>query len=311
MTEVATDASASNQVSGENSQTDITGKRVFVPEKKTTPNPYKKVTEDKTSTGQPAINFKGTKHKVKLDGQELDVDYDELITSYQKRQVSDKRFQEAQALAKQAQQIQQAVQSGDMNALVNMIGPDKAREMFEDYLIQQMEWDNLPAEQKRLYQLEHENKMLMSEKERAKQEHEERQKQEESLKAQQQIDQEVSEALQAMGRKPTPRLVIRIVDEMLARMGRQEGFSAKKAAELAMKGIQFDVAEYLPQLNDDELFKVIPKEILERIRKRELNQALDERGSRRVKAPNQDLRKPKKTFNIEEKFKEIEKKFMR
>lgn len=303
---------AANAAGGASAPTAIVNgstKREYVPTPK-----VQAPTQSKDSSTQkaddPFAAFKGTKHKVTIDGKPAEVDYETLVRDYQIRQASDRRFQEASQKEKQAAAIQSALERGDVSFLVEKLGKQKAKEVFENFLIEDMEYEALSPAEKRARELEQENKNLKSEKEKA----EERQKAKEldaaRAKAHEDLDTEVGEALKEIGRKPTPRLVIRIVDEMMARLdAKEQAFPAKEAAKHAIKGIYADIAEYLPQLETSELIKVLPADVIEKIRQYQVEEVLGEKSQRRTKPSTPSRPKESKKMGVDEWFKNLDTKF--
>lgn len=284
----------------------VPGKRVYVPEQ--TP---KQAAKAEPNVEQ-APTYKGTKHKVKLDGNETEVDYDELVRGYQKATASDRRFQEANKMASESKEIMSRLESGDVKWLADKLGGQKAKELFEDYLIQQMEFDALPDSEKRARQLE--SKLSAAERQLKDRDDadKEREKQSWMQKAHDDIDREVSEALKKLGRTPNPRLVIRIVDEMIARANDEaEGWNVDEAAQFAVKGIHQDITDYLGDMPASELVKILPQSVMKAIREHEVNQVLDQRSAKRTKAPEKAGGDRPSKVGIADKFKELEKRFMR
>ncbi len=275
-----------------------------------------------TNQAEPAENpYKGTKHRVKIAQEESEVDYDELVRGYQRAQDSQRRYGEAQKLAMQAkaaqdrdQQIQSHLEKGDVSWLVDKMGPQKAREAFENYLITQLEYDSLPDSEKRSRSLEQENKKL-------KEDHEKqtRTQQEEAYRytvqqAHSELDQEIGEALTDLGGKPTPRLVIRILDEIEARIAtKDKRITAKEARTKAVAGIHQDIAEYLPMLPPEELLKVLPKSVLDAISKHQVEQVLGERQAKRYqpKTSQTTAKKASEPTTVNDWYANMDKKFSR
>lgn len=266
-------------------------------------------TQNPKKSAQEVLDFRGTKHRVKDGDGEREVDYDELIADYQLKQASHKRFQEASAKEKQVQPILDALESGNIDFVVQKVGKEKAKALFEDFLIAQMEEDSLPEPEKRARTAEARAKALEErEKEREKQE-QDRKQQELLRKAHAEIDKDVGEALKALGHKPTPRLVMRLCDEMIARLsGKGDQLSATDAFKYAKKGILDDIAEYLPQLLPEELIKTLPKEVVQKIRDYEVNKVLDAQGSRRT-APKARQKDPETVLSTDDWYKKREEKY--
>ena len=276
------------------------------PAKKETPTLDK---VQKSVEHSPSEPKQPTKHKVKIDGKEEEVELEKLIANYQKAQAADKRFQEAARKEKEAQSVMQALESGDLKFLEQKLGKAKAKALMEDYLIQDMEYEALPEAEKRARKLEEENKSLKQMQEEAKKAEEKQKYEAELSQAQQEIDNEVHQALAELGMKPTPVLAVRIVDEMIAKLeGKKEAIPAKVAAERAIKRFQAEIGEYLPTLSVEQLKAVRPPKVIDQLREAEVNRVLGERSQRRTKPAQSSSTKQTKPVGIDEWFNRIEKK---
>lgn len=293
-------------------------KREFVPPQKAQPEKSLPKTKGESSSDE-LPPWKTQKHRVKVEGKELDVGYDELVQGYQKAHAAQRRFEEAKRIkdtlpdeVKTARGIQSALERGDLSFLSKQLGREKAKQLMEDYLIQEMEEESLKRENPGEFRARELEKKL---KEKEQKEAEDKKKAEEKAleeartKAHEDLDKEVGEALEKLGRKPTPRLVIRIIDEMIARLdSKEKDIPASEAAEYALKGIYADISEYLPQLETEELVKVLPPEVIERIRKHQVEQVLGEKSQRRTK-PSSSAQKTEKKVGVDDWFKNLDKKF--
>lgn len=276
------------------------------PAKKETPTVP---TAAKTADQTPSEPKQVTKHKVKIDGKEEEVELDKLIANYQKAQAADRRFQEASQKEKQAQAVMQALESGDLKFLEQKLGKQKAKTLMEDYLIKEMEYEAMPAAEKRALELEQENKSLKQQQEELQKAEKQKKYEAELSQAQQEIDAEVHQALSELGMKPNPVLAVRIVDEMIAKLeGKKEAIPAKVAAERAIKRFQAEIGEYLPTLSVEQLKQVIPQSVIDQLRQEEVNRVLGDRSQRRTKPAQSSSTKPQKPVGIDEWFNRIEKK---
>jgi hypothetical protein len=250
-------------------------------------------TKPAQAASQPAgSDASAGKYRVKVDGKEIEVSTDELLRGYSHAAAANKRLAEAAQerkksteLAQRANQVLSRLESGDVGFLVEKLGPQKARQAFEDFLLAQMEYDQLPDSEKRARELEKKLRAIEDEKKKSAEEHEQREYQRTLEQAQADIDRDVGDALQKLGKKPTPRLVIRVIDEMMAHMGVKDSpLPADKAVEMARQGIYADIAEYVSDMSPEEAFKVLPKPFLDRLRQHEVTKVLGDKQQRRVKA---------------------------
>lgn len=274
-------------------------------------NPTPSVPQAKIEPEQSAEPWRNAKHKVKFNGEEREVSYDELIRDYQNAKESTRRYQEAAKLAKEAQTVNQALEKGDINFLVEKLGPQKARQVFENYLIEQMEYDELPPEKKE----------LLSERKRREELERKMSEIEESQKAQRmealnrqaiaELDAEISEALSEAGKKANPRLALRIIEQIEANLkAKGQRISAKDALKHAQKSVTDDIGAYLEGMSVEDAMAVLPKSLIDSLMKAKVDKVLDNKQSVRSK-PAQPQVKSSEPMTIERKFAEMEKKFNR
>jgi len=260
-------------------------------------------------------DFTNTKHKLKVNGQEREYDYQTLVERAQKAEAADEKFRQAAEFRKEAEEFRKKAEDGDLDWLEKKLGPKKFREHVENYLLKQIEFDELPEPEKRARQLERE---LEAEK-LAKKQLEDKLTADERAKIEAQafdeIDQEIGAVLKASGQKPTPRLVARIAETMLASLEATEGknkVKAEDAYKLAKKGILDDISEYLPTLGVDELRAILPKQVLEALRKSEVEmvrKADPLRSKLREKTETVVKRERPKGMSTDEYFNRIGEKF--
>lgn len=264
-----------------------------------------------TQPKQEAEPWKAAKHKVKFGGEEREVSYDELIRDYQNAKESTRRYQEAAKLSTEAQRVNQALEKGDVNYLVNKLGPQKARQMFENYLIEQYQYEELPQEQKELIserrkreELERKMSELEEGSKKARQE-------ELAQRAIAELDAEISEALAEAGKKANPRLALRIIEQIEASIkAKGERIPAKQALQYAQRSVTEDINAYLSDLSPEEAMSVLPKSLIDSLMKAKVDRVLD-KGVARNKPSPKEMTKSDEPMTIEKKFQEMEKRFKR
>ena len=203
------------------------------------------------------------KYKVKIDDTEEEIEESELLKGYQKAKSSDRRFQEAAQLRKEASESEEQMrdlfqQLRDNPDLLEELGID-----VDDYAQKRM-LRNLERSLKSPEELELEelrafkNKQGQAEKVREESEQKivlDRQYDE----AVNSIDTEIFETLQDSGMKPTPRLIARIAEQLLATLD-DEGNrgNATEAFGRVKNDIQADVKELLENLEPEQLAEMFP-----------------------------------------------------
>ena len=213
------------------------------------------------------------KYKLKINGQDVERSIDELIKDAQLSGAASEKFKKASEMSKkysQYEEIAKRIEAGDVSYLVDKMGHNKFKEFAESYLIDYLEYEQLPPEKKEALEYRRQADEYKSKLESRDREDNDREMASARAQAVQEIDTEIGDILKASGKKPTPYFVARIAENMLASI--QSGSSepklaAKKAYDKALSSIQNDVSEYLNTMSADEARKVLPKNLLDALRK--------------------------------------------
>ena len=295
------------------------------------------VSPQETPAAEATPSFKGTKHRVKIGGEEREVDYDELVTDYQTRQAADAKFRDAARLMKEAGATKAEIEAFKKNPIAALkdAGADAAqiRAFAEQYLLEHIEYESLDPAERRAREAEEKAKRLEADLEKTKRAEKEQRRQQEEAKAVQEIDDEIGQALKAMGRKPTPRLIARVAESLIADyeaklepLHRQYGDEipddvlgrlSRMPADAAVKRVQQeymqDIAEFLGSLSIEDAKKYLPKQMLDGLRQAEVNAVLsqDPTGSRKPRNTDAAPRKSEKVkrMSSDSFFKNMDKKW--
>lgn len=262
-------------------------------------------------------DFKQAKHKVKVNGTEAEIAYDELVRGYQSNQASQQRFQEAQRLQQEAQRIKQdasaitdALEKGDKDFLVSRLGPQKAREIFETYLIEQMEEDRRPPHEKELRAEKARREALEKQIKDQEQSQQRQRYQELEQKAYEDIDGLLAEALKVGGKKPNPRLALRILEQHESELKANGQFlPPDKLWTRAQAGIKEDIALIAPDMSYQEAKDLFGESVLDRWMSEKVGQVMDSRSRPAQKRFQPDTTPPPKVdtaLSLDDKFARLE-----
>lgn len=273
---------------------------------------------DVADPSEPNGNIKvPEKYKLKVNGREIEKSVDELIRDAQLGISADEKFKKASTLEKkysQYEQMERAMESGDFTQLIGKIGPDKFREIAENYLIDYLEYQQLSPEKKEALQYKksyEEAKNKLESKEKQEQEQEMARVKNQAI---QEIDEEIAQILKESGKKPRPHFVARIAEQMLASLQTRSvdpKSAAKSAYNKAISSVHEDVAEYLSEMTADEARKVLPKALLDALRMSDVEAVRSQdpmRSRSNVKTETKSRNDGKKfRGSTEEFFKQLEK----
>ena len=272
-----------------------------------------------TTTSQPAPTSKSSppevKYKVKIDGVEKEVSLGELTNGYQQVGAANKRFQEAATMRKQIDELVGGLSKQDLGTfkkLAQQVGPDKWRAMAEEYLLEHIEYERLPDDQKARIAAERRAKELEDKLSDKDKEAQEAQRAQATQVALQEIDTEIGEALKSYQGKVKPRIVARIVERMLANFSSKTAkLPAAEAAKIEFAELKEEAKDYLSQLSLDELRSILPKNIVDGLRKADLDLARGQFAPKRASTHQDDAPSSKKQKRIktEDWFREKERRF--
>lgn len=223
------------------------------------------------------------KYKVKVDGQELEVEEQELIRGYGHQKAANKALQEGRAYRKQAEEFISMMKDPEkLFDVIQKLGHDP-RNLSEKYLSRVLEDELMDPREKELRDTKAKLKQI-EDMERMQREAVEK-KRNEALKAQysQQYETQFVEALQTTGLPPTKPMVA----EMAKYIGRaaQLGFkmTATEAAHLVREDIQRAHMALIGDSDGDTLIKLLGEDVANKVRKWDTS---------RVRTPEQNLRTP-------------------
>lgn len=226
------------------------------------------------------VSYAGTKHKLKIDDQEEEIEYEELLKQAQKAKASDKRFREAAQLRQQVDEVLKNLKSGDHQNLVKLLGKDSAKQLAEKLLLEEIEYEELPEHEKTIRQLQRE-------KEEAEKKLKEQETQKQTLERQklereagERIEKDMIAAVTESGIKPNPRVFARMAEIMEAYHHKtKQMMPAKEALKLVRGDIPNDFTAYVDGLADEglnDLVKQLPKKLLDAVRKQAVESVLSQ-----------------------------------
>jgi len=219
------------------------------------------------------------KFQVKIDGEDREIDEDELVKDYQLRSTSYERMKDASKLAKSAQpyvELVQALKKGDLKVLKQLgIPADALREFSEKELLEYIEDQDRSPTEKRAIEAERERDRLKAEREEIDKQSTENQRIQAANKAAEDIDTDIRSALDGskIPLKGNYLLVRRIAEDMYAVIEDGKKPSAKDSLDRVLKGIKKDFGEYASRefaSDPDAFIESLPAGIVDGIRKQSL-----------------------------------------
>lgn len=210
------------------------------------------------------------KFKVKVEGQELEVPEDELISNYQLRKASDKRFQEAMQARKQSEEFIRLLKTDPVKVLNHpSIGLD-AKKWAEEYLISEMQREMMSPEEKQI--AEYKEKLSKYEKQEAEYKAQQENAQKEAVKQKYQADyhKQIVEALDTSGLPKTEYTVQRMIHYMSKALSAEYELSAKDVTDLVRRDYINDTKALYSGLDSDALISILGDDVAGKLRKADL-----------------------------------------
>jgi hypothetical protein len=219
------------------------------------------VSEDSAPLPQESSQPQPQTFKVKVDGVEKELTADELVRDYQLREASQKRFQQAAEMSKQAQAQMEALQFARENPIEFFRATGvNAKEFAEKVLLQELEESMLSPEERELRDLRnYKNKIDQEQKSQLaiKQEQQRLALEEQTA---QEIENEILEVLTTSNLKPTPRNIAKCAEYLLASLDEKGNrMHARDAFQRVQTNTRKEVAEHIADLTPEEMEQQFPE----------------------------------------------------
>lgn len=247
----------------------------------TSADPKEKVSNDTKEPLKDSPKEPAKKHKVKVNGEELEVDEEELKRGYSHQKAANKLLQEAKAQKKQAEEFINMLKDKDrLFDVIKKLGHDP-RKVTEEYLAAQLQDELLDPRERELKEAR--NKLKAYEDLERQKEEKIKFQREEELKekyAKEYNDQFVT-ALKESGLPPTKQTVADMAKYIhrSAKIGFK--MSASEAAQLVREDLETKVKRVIGDADGESLIKILGEETANKLRQWDTG---------RLKNPEQILR---------------------
>lgn len=216
------------------------------------------------------------KHKVKVNGQEFEVDDNELKSGYQTRKAADERFRAAAEKERRAEEMYRLLKEDPIALLKHPELGLNAQEIAEKLLLEKFDEEMLTDEQKELRNTK--NKLSEFEKKQQeeaelKQKEVEKQKTDAGAKA---INDMIVRVLKAHPKlPPTNQTVKRMAQYAIAVIndGRGDEINEDQIADWVYEDYKEEQKSLLSSLSDDQLFDYLGEELYNKVKKSERKSA--------------------------------------
>jgi hypothetical protein len=216
------------------------------------------------------------KYTIKVDGQLLELNKEEMVKYAQLGRAGQSRMEEAARIKQEAIQLVQMLRTNPEAVLAdpNILGSeDKVIELAQKILSRKLEDDQKSPEVREKERLQRELEDLRA---HMKQEEERRQAAEYERLVQQQeaqLEEQITEAFEASQLPKSPFVLKRLADVMITAAENNKDISPKQALNIIKKEMQRDIQQYIDVLPEDALEAYISAEKVKKLRDRQIAKA--------------------------------------
>lgn len=210
------------------------------------------------------------KLKLKIDGRDEELAESEVINWAQRGRSADKRFQEAAAQRKQAEDFLSLLKTDPEKVLSNpAVGVD-LRKFAEDYLAKQLKKQQLTPEQQKIQELQDQLRSKDEEKQTEQRQREQQEFQAMTTHYQQEFDRSIPEAISNAGLPKTPFTVERMTRYMINAIQNGIDIAPSNVVEMVRQDYISDLTSITTSMDGDTLLKLFGEQIANKIRKADL-----------------------------------------
>jgi hypothetical protein len=205
-------------------------------------------------------------YKVVVDGQEMEVDEDELKRGYAHNKAAAKRMEEAAMTRKEAAAILQLFQENPKEVF-RLLGKD-ARQFAESIINEELQESLLSPEQKENRRIKQQLEQYQIQERLAREQYEREQQEAELARYTEEIQTQIIDTLETAGLPKTERTVGRIAYYMQAAL--QAGYTnvtPKDVIDHVKKDYQYDLKSLLGGLSEEQIEMYLDSDIVRRIAK--------------------------------------------
>jgi hypothetical protein len=265
-------------------------------------SPIKKAAEDaakklapkekeQTEEQKEAVREAIRKYKVKVDGEELEVDENELLRGYSHQKAANKILHEGKAARKQAEEfISMMKDPAQFYETAKKLGHDP-RKLAEEYLARQLEDEMMDPRDKELRDAKARLKQIEDMELQQKQALEKQRHEALKMKFAKDYEEQFTTALKESQLPPTKAMVAEMAKYISrsAKIGFQ--MTAKEAAQLVKEDLQLSIQRLTGEADADTLIRLLGDGVANKVREYDVA---------KLKSPEQYLKTPQQQGEIRE-----------
>lgn len=237
------------------------------------------------------------KHKLKVDGQEVEVDDEELKRGYTHQRAANKKLQEGLKAKKQAEEfISMMKDKGKLFEVIQKLGHNP-RSLAEEYLAAQLEEEMLDPREKELREYK---KKVQSYEEMTKQQKEAEEKKvrdELTAKFSKQYSEQIIQALEKTKLPAVKENVAKMAGYIKRAADMRFEMTVEEAAKLVKEDLEHINRSVVSEMDAETLVKYLGEETLQKIRTYDTSRLKDPNTNLKTPAEQGELNTRKKSTN--------------
>lgn len=240
-------------------------------------------------------------YKVKVDGQEIEVDEAELTRGYTHAKAAEKRMSEAAMSRKEAETVLRLFKESPRQAM-QQLGLD-VRKLAEEVIQDELKEAMLSPQEKELRKYKTELERYQTSEKQARAEYEQRQEEAEMARYTEVIQNEIEQTLGVAGLPKTEKTVGRIAYYMQAAL--QAGFSnvtPNDVIEYVKKDYITDIQSLMGGLTEDQIEAFLGADVLRKVAKSTVKTGMQRNPVSKAVNENRPERREKKPVSPREYF---------
>lgn len=227
-------------------------------------------TESDTEGSSEEAKPEPRRYKVKVDGNEEEVDEETLLKAYSKIKAADAKFQEAAQIRKQSEQFIHLLKTDPIKVLSNPKLGIEFRKLAEEYLVSQLEEESLDPKEKEFRAYKKQVDEMNAEKKRQEDVVESKRASELRDHYQNDYSTKITAALESSGLPKTQQTVKSMAFYMSEGLKRGYDLSPNDVAALVKQDYIDQQKALFSSLDGDDLEAMVGAEVAEKLRKNSL-----------------------------------------
>jgi len=221
---------------------------------------------------EPDTTVKTFQFTCKIDGEEEEVELtqDDVKRNYQKMMAADKRFEEAAQGRKQVfEAIDRMKDPNQLPQVLEAMGYD-VRQLAEQFLYQQLQYEALTPEQRRGLEMQRELQRRDAIDQQRQQQYDAQEKSVQSQAMVQEIQGQIIDALKTSNLPQTADSVKRMANEMSRNVKRGISITAAEAAKYVERDLRRQIKDLTGKLPPEKLDDILGPDVGKKLRQRDL-----------------------------------------